>query len=151
MAYVATVACEKSTISGRRYWLIEVTQTEARDTSEWNTRTGGSGITITVDGVETPIDLPRIGTITHRQVQKVAGTGTTVQQRIGKVTGHVNDTNDEVTRMAAAAAFLNSGTKVQYTFKPGVVPEFFVRTTPNDTTADHTLHTLIVVMEGHAE
>lgn len=134
MAYAATVTVTRRTISGRRHYTVEVTETEAAAASEWSTAQAD--------------DLPAIGTITHFQATLTAGSAATIQPRLGKATGWANDTQGEITRQSTAAAHINDAGLVRYSIPEGTVPRLFGRSTVN-AGADNTVVTIIEIVEGH--
>ena len=74
-------------VADRAHYLVEVTETDQRDTSE-----------VTITG------LPRCGTITWYRAKLTAGTGTTIHPRLGTAASFTADSYDEVLEATATAA-----------------------------------------------
>lgn len=129
MAYAATTNVEKRTISGRRHYIVTISESDASATDEWS-----------VDG------LPNIGTILLYQATLESGTGTTIQPKLGKVTGWTQATQDDITEQASAAAHVKDQTPVRYVLEAG--HQLFGISTV-DAGADNVVETVLVIAEGH--
>lgn len=134
MAYAVTgntaAAATMTKIDGRRCWRWYISETQARDTSEF-----------------TLYGAPSVGTITLLRSAKTAGTGTTVRPEIGRGAGWTDSTIDEISRAGSAAAVAEILTNVRYTRNDA--DELVIRTSANNSTADHTVVTEVVIFEGH--
>lgn len=133
MAYAqSTPTYERFSIDGRRVVVVRFTETEAAAGSEW-----------TIPGDK----IPRVGLIKVVKATKVAGTGTTIRPRFGRKTSWTADTQDDIGQVAAsAAAHIRDVVGMPYTLSS--VDSLYGRSTPNDATADHTIQTEIVIVEG---
>lgn len=131
MAYTATVATTVERHSQRNHYTITVTEAEAQG--------GGSPSEYSVAG------LPRRCTIERFTSVLTAGTGTTVQPRIGRSTGFVNDSIDQIDRADSAAAYNVITGAVQLDLPDGTL---YARSEPDDATADHSVSTVICITEG---
>jgi hypothetical protein len=151
MAYAATISWTKTRVSGRDMIRIRIQEAEAASTSEW--KTSNTAVTNPVTGVQggddDDVPLPQNGTITLIQSTLTSGTGTTIAPVLGKVASFVANTKDELSDSPAANGWHNIATQIPYSFPPGVKPVIYGRSTPNNAAADHTIDTLIVVIEGH--
>lgn len=128
MAYAAFVSSAPRTVDGRSYIVYTVLETEARDTSEY-----------------TLPDVPFIGTVVLVVSKLTAGTGTTVRPEVGNVAAWVDSSVNEVGRIVTAAAFINEGSSLRYQAPLG---ELYFRSTPDSVATDHSITTVIVVLEG---
>lgn len=128
MAYTASVYSAPRTVGGRSYIVYTILESEGRDTSEY----------------ELP-DVPFIGTIVLYVSKLSSGTGTTIQPEIGTSSEWGDTTVEEVGRITAASAFINEGSNLRYTAHEG---SLWVRSSPNSVSADHTIETIIVILEG---
>ena len=143
MAYAAVVTATKyKTFRGREQWRIVVAETEAAATSEWDT----SGM---VDGGGNTVKMMPIFTVIGYKSTLVSGTGTTIQPRLGKVTGWVALSQNDFGQQDAASAHVNDQTRLQCDV--GIAGNLFGKSVVNDATADHVITTEIHVMEGHVE
>jgi hypothetical protein len=154
MAYLAAVVIKERKIDGRRHVTIAVTETDARDTSEWSTVAGAAN-TVTVNGkaltVGEQYNLPLSGRILLLQATLEAGTGTTIRPRMGKASAWVDDTQDAIGGIlpADAAEYINKATPLAYGYAPGLSP-MYGRSTVNNATTDHDIGTIINIEEGLA-
>ena len=127
MAYAANVTTEIKTISGRRHYLISVTETEARDTSEFE-----------ITG------LPEAATLVLYRATLTAGTGATIAPLGGNVAAFTASTQGQEFGISAAAN-VNESTQVPLRL---VGNKLVIRSTPNNTATDHSISTLITLVEG---
>ena len=127
MAYAAAITTEIKTISGRRHYLISVTETEARSIN-----------TFTITG------LPKVATLVLYRCTLTAGTGSTIAPNGFNALPPVQSTNKEEFQIKQGA-HLNESTHVPLRL---VNNELIIQSTPNDATADHSISTLITIVEG---
>ena len=127
MAYAAAITTEIKTISGRRHYLISVAETEARDTSEFE-----------ITG------LPEAATLVLYRATLTAGTGGTITPIGGNVTGFTASTQGQEFAITGAA-HVNESTHVPLRL---VGNKLVIRSAPNDTATDHSISTLITIVEG---
>ena len=128
MAYSATVTTVNKTVSGRRYFLIEVTETECSNTTEF-----------TVEGLPSgPLTL-----VLYRATL-TAGTGTTIAPTGGNVASFTANSQGQEFAIAAAAHIAES-THVPLFLRNN---KLVVRSTPNNATGDHSITTYITIAEG---
>lgn len=132
MAYAGTVTVKRLTVSGRRHLLITIAETEAAATSE-----------ATIPAA----DMFDVGTIVSVKSTLTAGTGTTVDPRCGRATGWSDATQDAIYSNGSAAA--NIDTRPGSVFSRQAGQALYWRSTPNDATADHSISTEILIVEGH--
>tara|TARA_R100000654_G_scaffold10635_1_gene23360 strand:- start:2111 stop:2506 length:396 start_codon:yes stop_codon:yes gene_type:complete len=129
MAYAAAVTTEIKTISGRRHYLISVTETEARDTSEF----------------EIP-GLPSVATLILYRATLTSGTGTVIGPTAGNVTAFTEDTQEaEFTAGGGRLAHVTDKTHRPLRLHQN---KLVIRSTPNDAATDHSISTLITIVEG---
>lgn len=129
MAYAAAITTEIKTISGRRHYLISVTETEARDTSEFEI-----------------VGLPSVATLVLYRATLTSGTGTQITPIAGNVTGFTEDTQgDEFSAATVRGAHTNYSI-----YKPLRLHEnkLVIRSTPDNAATDHSISTLITIVEG---
>ena len=127
MAYAAAVTTEIKTISGRRHYLISVTETEANNASEYE-----------ITG------LPEAATLVLYRATLTAGTGLRLDPVGGNTTGFAENTNGYefassrgvFSEVVAARPLRLVGNKL------------VIRSKPADATADHAISTLITIVEG---
>ena len=127
MAYAATISKTYTTISGRRTFLIQVAEVEAAAGSEFEI--GG---------------LPEICTLISYRATRTAGTGTTIAPVGGAATGFSAASQDENFSISAAA-HVNESTKVPLRLPAN---KLVIRSTPSNAASDHTIGTLITLVEG---
>jgi hypothetical protein len=150
MAYAATVIItDRVDANGLRRCTINVSETEASSTSEWSTEASATN-TVTVNGVSLATGqawaLPRSGRIVHYQATETAGTGTSIQPRLGKVTGWTASTQADIGQVTAAAMYINDATPLAFTLRPSDTGTLYGRSTPNNAAADHTIVTSIALV-----
>ena len=131
MAYAqSTPVITRRVRGGKQVLLITFTETEAASGSEWS-----------VSG------LPVVGTITHYKATLTAGTGTTINPKMGRAAAFVVSTQDHVGTNSTTAAHINDGSDLRYDkLTAGVL---YGRSSPNSAVADHSIATEITVVEGH--
>jgi hypothetical protein len=128
MAYTATVTTANKTVSGRRYFIIEVTETECAPASEF-----------TVDGLPSgPLTL-----VLYRATL-TAGTGTTIGPVGGNAASFSANTQGQEFSISAAA-HVSESTHVPLFLRGN---KLVVRSTPNNAAADHAITTYITIAEG---
>ena len=131
MAYVATVTGPTvSVIKGRAHYRYKVVETGASPTS-----------TFTLPGA------PAVGFVSLYRANITAGTGTTINPRLGRTVGFVTTTNDVIGVNSTTAALINDGSVLKYA---GLVAgNIFGRSYPDNAAADHSITSEIEVVEGH--
>ena len=127
MAYAASVTKTTTTISGRRIFKIVVAETDAATSSEFE-----------ITG------LPEVCTMILYRATKTAGTGTTIAPVGGATTGFAVSTQNENFSISAAA-HVSESTQVPLRLTSN---KLVIRSTANDATADHSISTLITIVEG---
>jgi hypothetical protein len=132
MAVTVTGAVE--VVGNRRVIRIRAVETGISSSSEWST----SGL---------DINLPGAGYVQQLQAVRTAGTGTTIQPRIGKATGWADSTIDAVCGVATPAAYHNEGIPAPFCFGPSQARVLYFRSTPDNAAADHSVETLVVITE----
>ena len=133
MAYAATVNVTSGVTSGRRWWFVSITETGASSTSEWS--------------VPASEHLPEQGTITLYKADLTAGTGTTIQPKLGRATNPTVDTQNWIGQIAAAGAAINDASRLYFSGLTGGI--LYGRSTPNNAAADHSITTEITIWDGH--
>lgn len=128
MAYAATVAVTRETISGRRIYRVTIAEVEARDTSE-----------ATITGV------PVLGTIVSYRATLTAGTGTTITPVVGRAAAFAASTQNYIADPGSAGAHIDDSTHVPYYSATGTL---YVRSTANNAATDHAISTEILIAEG---
>jgi hypothetical protein len=128
MAYTAVTTVTHKVINGRDHMLISVTETEAASSSEY-------GVT----------NVPVVGTIVHYKMTKTAGTGATVNLKIGRTPGFTGSTQDHVLTSGTTSAHVNDTTSTRYHSPSGLM---YFRSTASNATPDHTILTEILIVEG---
>jgi|TARA_R100000084_G_scaffold104718_1_gene61565 hypothetical protein len=127
MAYAAAVTTEIKTISGRRHYLISVTETEARDTSEFE-----------ITG------LPKAATLVLYRATLTAGSGNRINPAGGNAAAFaIHGQNQEF--LITGATHVNESTHVPLRL---INNKLVIRNTPNNTATDHSISTLITIVEG---
>ena len=127
MAYAATQTTEIKTISGRRHYLITVTETEARDTSEFE-----------ITG------LPKAATLVLYRATLTAGTGASIAPTGGNATAFTASSQGQEFAISAAA-HVNESTPVPLRL---IGNKLVIRSAANNTATDHSISTLITIVEG---
>ena len=128
MAYSGTSTVVQKVLGGRRYFIVTLTETEARDTSE-----------ATITG------LPVIGRILDVHATKTAGTGATIDPEAGRAAAWTDLTQNEIWQNGSAAAHIDAQPGKPYYSSTGTI---YWRSTPSDATADHSITTQITIVEG---
>ena len=130
MAYTATVTGPvEYMVGGRKHLRWTISETEAASTSEF-----------TITGA------PRVGTVVLYQATLTAGTGTTITPKLGKAATFSSSTQNHIATNTTSAAHINDSTNLRYTGL--TLDKIFVRSTPNSVTADHSISTIIEMIEG---
>ena len=133
MAYVQTTpVVRRFSVSGREFLFISFTETEASPTSEWS-----------VTGI------PPTGQVLLYHSTLTAGTGTTIQPFLGRITGFAANSEYYIGGSTTAAVSVNESSVLTYTY--GVIETtqtLFGKSVPNNPAADHTIITEILIGEG---
>lgn len=130
MAYAATILSRRTTVErGRRHVTVTVRETEAATASEF-----------TIPG------LPPKGKIVSYKATKVAGTGATINPRLGLATGFMDNTQNHLATNSTTAAHINDQVQLRYQ-TVDEAGELFVNSNV-DAAADNTIDTEIMVAEG---
>ncbi len=110
----------------------------------------------TSDVFELP-GCPSVGRIVAFKMHLVSGTGVpgaTIQPEIGLSAAWTANTVDHVATAAAAAGFINDVAAIPYvglnafTSPPDDTSSLFIRNECSNNTADHVIHTFIVIAQG---
>ena len=131
MPYVSTVVGPAiSMIKGRATYRWTVSETGAAPTD-----------TFTLTGA------PPIGTVVLYRANLTAGTGATINPRLGRTLAFTTTTNDVIGVSATTAALINDASNLRYAGLTGA--KIYGRSFPSNAAADHSVSTEIVVVEGH--
>jgi hypothetical protein len=130
MAYASTVVGPTiNVIKGRATYRWTISETGAAPTD-----------TFTITGA------PAVGTVTLYRANLTAGTGVTINPRLGRTLAFTTTTNDVIGVSATTAALINDGTNLKYS---GLTAgKIYGRSLPSNAAADHSVSTEIVVIEG---
>lgn len=128
MAYGKTITRKDKTISGVRYAIYTVVETDAAAASEFK-----------IDAF--PFF---VATLVKYKVTHVSGTGATVNPTLGKSTGWTADTQDDIGTNTTTAAHIDDETHLSFDLP---VSEIFVKSTVNAGT-DNVIHTTMIFAEG---
>ena len=130
MPYVSTVVGPvTSVIRGRATHRWTIAETGAAPTDTW-----------TITGA------PAVGTVTLYRANLTAGTGVTINPRLGRTLAFTTTTNDVIGVSATTNALVNDGTNLKYS---GLTAgKIFGRSLPSNAAADHSISTEIVIVEG---
>lgn len=90
---------------------------------------------------------PTVGTLKLYRAILTAGTGTTINPRLGRTLAFVVSTQDWIGTSSTTAAVINDASDLRYSALPA--GKLYGRSLPNNAAADHTISTEIVVVEGH--
>ena len=115
-------------IGGRHFYEWAITETDAATGSEFTLE-----------------QVPVFGTIVSYEATLTAGTGTTVNPRIGIATGFTDSTQNHVGTNSTTAAHVNDQTILRYYAAGG---QLFILNNCDDLTADHSIGTRIMIVEG---
>lgn len=131
MPYAATVVGPTiNVIKGRATYRWTITETGAAPTD-----------TFTITGA------PATGTVTLYRANLTAGTGVTINPRLGRTLAFTTTTNDVIGVNSTTAALINDGTNLKYS---GLTAgNIYGRSLPSNAAADHSISTSIVIVEGH--
>lgn len=127
-AYSGTSTKVTGSVSGRAVYTVTLTETEAA---------AGSEATIT--------GLPQRGTIISYKATLTAGTGTTIDPVGGRAAAFVASTQNHIFSNGTAAAHIHNQDPVRYYSSTGTL---YIRSTPNNAAADHTITTEILIVDG---
>lgn len=131
MAYVSTVTGPAiKVIRGRAHYRWTVVETGAAPTD-----------TFTLPGA------PSVGTLTLYRANLTAGTGTTINPRLGRTVGFATTTNDVIGVNSTTAALINDASNLRYAGL--VASNIFGRSYPDNAAADHSITSEIEIVEGH--
>jgi hypothetical protein len=130
MPYASTVVGPTiNVIKGRATYRWTIAETGAAPTDTW-----------TITGA------PAVGTITLYRANLTAGTGVTINPRLGRTLAFTTTTNDVIGVSATTNALVNDGTNLKYS---GLTAgKIFGRSLPSNAAADHAISTEIVIVEG---
>jgi len=130
MPYVSTVVGPTiSVIKGRSTYRWTIAETGAAPTDTW-----------TITGA------PAVGTISLYRANLTAGTGITINPRLGRTLAFTTTTNDVIGVSATTNVLINDGTPLKYSgLTAGNV---YGRSFPSNAAADHAISTEIVIVEG---
>ena len=130
MPYASTVVGPTiSVIKGRAHYRWTIAETGAAPTDTW-----------TITGA------PAVGTVTLYRANLTAGTGVTINPRLGRTLAFTTSTNDVIGVSATTNALINDGTNLKYS---GITAgKIFGRSFPSNAAADHSISTEIVIVEG---
>lgn len=128
MPYAAVVTVTPTVISAKRHYLVLVSETLARDTSEYS-----------VPGI------PQRGKIVSYRATLTAGTGTTIAPKIGTAAGFVASTQAHVATQSPAAIYINDQSELKYQVTTGTL---YIRSTVNNVAMDHSISTEILILDG---
>ena len=131
MPYAATVVGPTiNTIKGRATYRWTIAETGAAPTD-----------TFTITGA------PAIGTVVLYRANLTAGTGVTINPRLGRTAAFTTTTTDVIGVNSTTAALINDGTNLKYS---GLTAgNIYGRSLPSNAAADHSISTSIVIVEGH--
>lgn len=131
MPYVSTVVGPvTSVIKGRNHYRWTVSETGAAPTD-----------TFTLTGA------PTTGTVTLYKANLTAGTGVTINPRLGRTLAFTTTTNDVIGVNSTTAALINDASNLRYV---GLTAgKIYGRSLPSNAAADHSVSTEIEVVEGH--
>lgn len=131
MPYVSTVVGPTiSMIKGRATYRWTVSETGAAPTD-----------TFTLTGA------PAVGTVVLYKANLTAGTGATINPRLGRTAAFATTTNDVIGVNSTTAALINDASNLRYAGLTGA--KIYGRSLPSNAAADHSVSTEIVVVEGH--
>ena len=131
MPYVSTVVGPTiSMIKGRATYRWTISETGAAPTD-----------TFTLTGA------PPIGTVVLYKANLTAGTGVTINPRLGRTLAFTTTTNDVIGVNSTTAALINDASNLRYAGLTGA--KIYGRSLPSNAAADHSVSTEIVVVEGH--
>jgi len=130
MPYASTVVGPTiNVIKGRATYRWTIAETGAAPTDTW-----------TITGA------PAVGTVTLYRANLTAGTGVTINPRLGRTLAFTTTTNDVIGVSATTNALVNDGTNLKYS---GLTAgKIFGRSLPSNAAADHSISTEIVIVEG---
>ena len=130
MPYAATVVGPTiNTIKGRATYRWTISETGAAPTD-----------TFLITGA------PAIGTVVLYRANLTAGTGVTINPRLGRTAAFTTTTNDVIGVNATTAALINDSTPLKYS---GLTAgNIYGRSLPSNGAADHSVSTEIVIVSG---
>jgi hypothetical protein len=157
LAYAVVVEWSESFVNGRGELTLQIAETDASSSSEWNT--DGTGSAVTVRHADSGLEIPapmwryRKGTITLTQATLESGTGTDIQPEFGK---EDNFTDDQtlIARIGAADAFILEQSLARFTYSKTAYPTeddvvLHGKSMVNTVTADNVINTELTIVEGH--
>ena len=128
MAYASSVTSVSRIDAGRKVTTYTITETEAAATSEWSLALPDEAVTITL-----------------YEATLTAGTGTTVQPKIGLATNPTANTAGYLDQIATAAAYVRGPENIRV--KSGA-KTLYGRSTV-DAGSDNSITTVVEVAAGH--
>jgi hypothetical protein len=130
MAYASTVVGPTiNVIKGRATYRWTIAETGAAPTD-----------TFTLTGA------PAIGTVVLYRANLTAGTGATINPRLGRTLAFTTTTNDVIGVNSTTAALINDSTSLKYSGLTAA--KIYGRSLPSNAAADHSVSTEIVIVEG---
>jgi hypothetical protein len=130
MPYASTVVGPTiNVIKGRATYRWTVSETGAAPTDTW-----------TITGA------PAIGTVVLYRANLTAGTGVTINPRLGRTLAFTTSTNDVIGVNSTTAALINDSTPLKYSGLTAA--KIYGRSLPSNAAADHSVSTEIVIVEG---
>jgi len=130
MAYAAVENNHEIRVhSGRRYLYVKVSETEASSAA----------------GAEFSFKMPFTeATLVKYKATLTAGTGTTINPKLGKATGWTASTQNDIGTNSTTAAHIDDESKVTF-YSAGVV---FVHSQANNAATNHSITTEMIFIEG---
>jgi hypothetical protein len=130
MPYASTVVGPTiNVIKGRATYRWTISETGAAPTD-----------TFTITGA------PAIGTVVLYRANLTAGTGATINPRLGRTLAFTTTTNDVIGVNSTTAALINDSTSLKYSGLTAA--KIYGRSLPSNAAADHSVSTEIVIVEG---
>lgn len=129
MAYAATATvAENRTISGRRYVVVTISESDASATDEWS------------------VQLPfSVGQIVLYNATLTGGAGNTINPRLGRASGWTANTQDDLATNNSTAANIQDQSKLAFYIDSGGT---LYGVSQVDTGTDNTIETEIHIVEG---
>jgi hypothetical protein len=88
------------------------------------------------------------GTIVSFKATLTAGTGTTINPKLGYSSGWTSSTQADLSTQLTTAAHINDQTALKYDTGDYTARSLYLESTPNDATADHAISTELLILEG---
>lgn len=134
MSYAFTITHDKNATEKRT--ILKVVETTTGATSEWNT----SGL----------IGIPRSGTVIHFVSTLTAGSGATIQPKLGKSSSWTVNGVDHIAQRDTATAYHNSSVPFSFTFDPDQNLVLYGCSVVNSGT-NNSITTVITILETSGE